>query len=147
MPGKNKLKAVVDTNLLISSAISSKGSPNKLIRSWLKDSFALLISREQLEEIKEVSKREKIKKYPLFTKRIVELIENIEFVAQLIDPLSNKDLPIRGRDPKDDFMLTCALGGDADYLVTGDENLLVLNGNSALGRLKITTVKEFLELI
>lgn len=146
MPEEQKLKVVVDTNLLISSAILSKSLPDKLIKAWLKDSFTLLISREQLEEIKEVSQREKVKKYPLFTKRIVELLENIEFVAQLIEPLSNKDLPLHGRDPEDDFMLASGLGGDVDYLVTGDEDLLVLNGNPALGKLKIITVKEFLNL-
>ncbi len=147
MPEENKLKVVVDTNLLISSAIVSKSLPDKLIKLWLKQSFILLISKEQLEEIKDVSQREKVKKRPLFTKRIVELIENIEFVAELVKPMPEKDLPLRSRDPDDDYLLACSLVGEVDYLVTGDQDLLVLNGNPALGKLKIITVREFLELI
>lgn len=56
-------------------------------------------------------------------------------------------LPIHGRDPEDDFMLATALRGVANYLITGDEDLLVLNGNPALGKLKIVLVKDFLKLI
>ncbi len=147
MPEKNKLKVVADTNLLISSAIVSKSLPDKLIKSWLKQSFILLISQEQLEEMKDVSQREKVKKRPLFIKRIVELIQNIEFVAELVKPTPEKDLPIRSRDSDDDYLLACALGGEVDYLVTGDQDLLVLNENPALGKLKIITAKEFLSLV
>ncbi len=147
MPEEQKFKVVVDTNLLISSAIISKSLPDKLIKSWLKDNFILLISQEQIEEIKDVSQREKVKKRPLFTKRIVELLENIEFVVELIKPIPEKDLPLHGRDPDDDYLLACALKGDADYLVTGDQDLLVLNGSPTLGKLKIITAKEFLDLI
>lgn len=147
MPDKNKFKVVIDTNLIISAAIVPNTPPDKLIKSWLKQKFILLICKQQLEEMKEVSQREKFKNRPLFTNRIAELVENIEFVAQLVVPLSDKDLPIHGRDSADDFMLALGLKGDADYLVTGDEDLLVLNGNPDLGKLKITTAKEFLDLI
>lgn len=147
MPDKKKFRVVIDTNLIISSAILSKSTPDKLIKSWLKSSFILLISKDQLEEMKEVSQREKFIERPLFTKRIAELVENIEFVAQLVVPLSDKDLSIHGRDPEDDFMLALGLGGNADYLVTGDQDLLILNGDPALGKLKIITAKGFLDLI
>lgn len=147
MPDENKLRVVIDTNLLISSAIVAKSPPDKLIKSWLKKAFILLISSEQLEEIKDVSQRKKLKNLSLFTKRITELIENIEFVAETVKLLSEKDLPIKGRDPEDDFLLATALGGDADYLITGDQDLLVLNGDPALGKLKIISVKNFLRLV
>lgn len=147
MPEENKLRAVIDTNLIISSAILSNSPPYKLIKYWLKQNFILLISKEQLEEIKDVSQREKLKKRPLFSKKVSELAENIEFVAQSIKSLSVKDLPIHSRDPEDDFMLSLGLGGDADYLITGDKDLLILDGDPALGKLKIITAKEFLKLI
>lgn len=147
MPDENKLRVVIDTNLLISAALVAKSPPDKLIRSWLKKEFILLISLEQLEEIKDVSQRKKLKARPLFTKRITELTEDIEYVAETLKPLSKKDLPIHGRDEDDDFMLAAALGGDVDYLITGDEDLLVLNGNPSLGKLKIITVKDFLKIL
>lgn len=58
--------------------------------------------------------------------------------------MPEEQLPIRSRDPKDNKLLACALSTNADYLITGDEDLLILNGNPALGALKILTAKDFL---
>lgn len=137
MPDENKARVVIDTNLLISSAIVPKSPPDKLIKAWLKKAFIMLISYNQFEEIKRVSQRKKFKDIPIFTKRVNELIENIEFVAEKTVPTPEENLLVHSRDPKDDFLLACALGGDADYLVTGDQDLLVLNGNPSLRKLKI----------
>lgn len=147
MPDKKKLRVIIDTNLLISAMIVTKSPPDKLIKSWLKDSFTLLVSYKQLEEIKDASRRGKLRTYPLFTKRVTELIDNIEVIAETVEPIPDKDLPIHSRDPEDDFLIASALGGNADSLVTGDEDLLALNGTTALGKLKIITAREFLGLI
>lgn len=147
MPDESKLRIVIDTNLLVSAAIVPQSPPDKLVKSWLKKSFILLISYDQLEEIQEVSQRKKLKKRPLFTRRIAELIENIEFLAETVDPIAEENLPLHGRDPGDDFLLACALGGNADYLITGDKDLLVLNRGSALGKLKIVAVKDILDIL
>jgi predicted nucleic acid-binding protein len=56
-------------------------------------------------------------------------------------------LPVHIRDPKDERVLAAALGGRADYLVTGDDDLLVLNGDPRIRTLKIVTVREFLDLL
>lgn len=82
MPDENKLRVVIDTNLFISASLVTKSPPDKLIRSWLKKEFILIVSPEQLEEIKDVSQRKKFKARPLFTKRITELIEHIRYVAE-----------------------------------------------------------------
>ncbi len=144
---EKKLRVLIDTNLLISSAIVAKSPPDKLIRLWLKKAFFLLTSKEQIEEIKDVAQRGKLKSFPLFSKRIAEMLESVEFISELIEPISEENLSIRSRDPEDNFILAAALGGKADYLISGDEDLLVLNGSPALGKLKIIKAKEFLELI
>ena len=61
--------------------------------------------------------------------------------------MPEKNLPIHSRDPKDDFLLSAALGGNADYLITGDEDLLILKDNPSLGKLRIITIKDFLEVV
>lgn len=147
MKNENKARVIVDTNLLISVAITSNSLIDKLIASWQKDTFNLIISAEQLEEIKDVSKRKKFASYPKFPDRIEELIKTLAFTAEIIEALSEKYLPIHSRDPEDDFLLGAALGGQADYLITGDEDLLVLKDNPVLGKLRIITVGDFLELI
>ena len=55
--------------------------------------------------------------------------------------------PVSSRDPKDDPLLAVALSGHADYLITGDDDLLVLDGEPALGTLRIVTVRDFLQLL
>ena len=51
------------------------------------------------------------------------------------------------RDPKDEPILAAALGGGADYLVTGDADLLIYRGDSRLGSLQIVTVHQFLAVL
>ena len=54
------------------------------------------------------------------------------------------DIPMRVRDPKDEMILAAAIGGGADYLVTGDQDLLVHAGDPRLGKLQIVTAARFL---
>lgn len=52
-------------------------------------------------------------------------------------------LLLSSRDPKDDKFLAVAVAGSADYLVTGDDDLLTLNGNPALHSLQINFCSSF----
>lgn len=144
---KDKLRVVIDTNLMISAAIVPNSIPDKIVKAWLNDVFVLLTSREQLDEMQKVSLKAKLQSYTSFSEHASELIETLEFVTETVQPLLNKDLPIHSRDPKDDFIIACALGGNADYIITGDDDLLVLNNDAKLGKLKIITASEFLRLI
>lgn len=141
---KQSFRAVIDTNLLISAVIAPKGLPNKLIRAWQKDRIILIFSPRLIRELEEVSQRDKFKQYHLFNKQMIELIDNIKAFAEIIPSMPEEQLPIRSRDPKDNKLLACALSAHVDYLITGDEDLLILNGNPALGNLKIITAKDFL---
>jgi putative PIN family toxin of toxin-antitoxin system len=143
----NKLRVVIDTNLLVSAIISSKGLPNKLIRAWEKDDFILTISTRSLKELEVVARRDKFQSYYLFREQILELIDSLKAAADIVLSISDEELPLHSRDLKDDKLLAAALSSKADYLVTGDEDLLVLNGNPALGKLRIITAKDFLELL
>ncbi|MBI2327535.1 putative toxin-antitoxin system toxin component, PIN family [Candidatus Curtissbacteria bacterium] len=144
MTGKNEPTVVIDTNLFI-SAIIRGGTPYKLLEAWKQNKFSIVITRNLFEELTEVLKREEIfTKYSLNQTEIQKLLDGLELNAIFVAPLEVSDLSIHSRDPKDDKLLTCVLAGDISYLVTGDEDLLVLSQNAALGNLKIITVKEFL---
>lgn len=62
-------------------------------------------------------------------------------------PLAAEHFALHSRDPKDDIFLACALAGQCDYLVTGDRDLLDLQGHPGLGQLRIVTPREFLEAV
>lgn len=143
-----KPKTVIDTNILISSTIAPKGKPNQIIEAWKEGLFFLVISDQILKEVQDVAKRERlINKYRLFPERINRLIESLKVGAEKTIQISEQKQSVSSRDPKDNKLLACALGGKADFLVSGDEDLLVLNGNPKLGNLKIVSPKEFLEII
>jgi predicted nucleic acid-binding protein len=51
------------------------------------------------------------------------------------------------RDPKDQMLLDAALGGKAEYIVTGDRDLRDLAAHSQLGALQIVTARQFLDVL
>jgi putative PIN family toxin of toxin-antitoxin system len=59
-------------------------------------------------------------------------------------PTIKEEIPAVTRDPKDDYLLAYALVGEADYLVTGDKDLLVLK---QVDTVKIVTSREFLSIL
>ncbi|MEK6939252.1 MAG: putative toxin-antitoxin system toxin component, PIN family [Nanoarchaeota archaeon] len=76
-----------------------------------------------------------------------ELIENLEIGAEKKISISEQYLSISSRDPKDNKLLACAIGGDANYLVTGNRDLLELNGHPKIADLKIVSPHDFLKIL
>jgi putative PIN family toxin of toxin-antitoxin system len=133
MPSK---KVVLDTNLWISFLITKDYS--KLDKLLFTNKCSLVFSDELLMEFVTVANRPKFKKY--FTKVDVEtIIETIEKYATFVKVTSEVTLC---RDSKDNFLLSLALDGKADYLVTGDADLLALE---RIEMTEITTITSLLE--
>lgn len=116
-----KVKVIFDTNVWISFLI---GSSLLKIKQYISDGRLLIITTEQLlTEIKMVTSREKLKKY--FPKESVkELIELLETIAKKVEI---KPTYFICRDPKDNFLLDLIDFLKADYLVTGDKDLIEHN--------------------
>ncbi|PRX52113.1 hypothetical protein SAMN05878281_2152 [Salegentibacter salegens] len=104
------------------------------------EKVVLIFSNELLEEFIEVVKRPKFKKF--FAKKDVEKLLNMfDQFADLINITSKSKIC---RDEKDDFLLNLAIDGNADYLVTGDKDLLILK---KVNKTKILTYSELLEIL
>lgn len=115
------MKVVIDTNIWISYLLGSllQGMDEKIISKDIK----VVVSEEMLKELSEVASRPKFKN--IFTaKRIKELFSLLDGYAIVVSPRQKVNVC---RDKKDNFLLEVALEGEADYLVTGDEDLLVLD--------------------
>ena len=134
MPVK-KLKVVIDTNLWISFLISKKY--DALDKLFALDYITLIFSEELLEEFVEVAKRPKFQKYFSNTDLII-LLSQIYTKAEFIDVQSDV---IICRDEKDNFLLSLAKDGKANYLVSGDKDLLEIQ---KFEKTKIVTISEFL---
>lgn len=140
------LKAVIDTNILVSAVIVPLGNPNRLLTAWEQGLFTLIAAPQLIHEVDRVLHRARIqRKYDVTEDRVQDVIAKLHTTTLQTTPGSQ--LPLQSRDPKDDMFLAIALGGDADYLISGDEDLLILNGDPALGKLQIVTVRDFLALL
>lgn len=120
-----RLRTVLDTNLFISSLIRSGGAPDRIVNAWENGEFSLLTTPGLTAEFIGVSSRPFfLTRYRPSQSRIAAFLRGFA-AAEQVTPLV--ELPIHCRDPKDDKLLACALGGEADVLVTGDRDLLVLS--------------------
>lgn len=147
MGEENKIPRVtIDTNLVISGTISPNSYPAKLLTSWTEGDFEWILTEETFGEIKEVLQRKELQsKYHIDETEAKSFLDNLAAGAEFAETMPQEKLPIHSRDTKDDILLSCALGGNCDYLITGDEDLLVLNGKKELGELQIIKVADFLK--
>src|SRR5882724_10441274 len=115
-------RVVLDTNVLISAVLSPLGKPFACL-NWVLDNATLIASRELLEELETRLARPKFNKYVDDSKRR-SFVADLGLIALQVE-LSG--LVRVCRDPDDDKMLGIAVLGRADCLVTGDQDLLVLD--------------------
>ncbi len=115
-----KIRAILDTNLWISYLISKELS--KIDVLFERDELIILFSNELLEEFIEVASRPQFRKYFALVD-IEELLELFDVYGEVVGVTATVDAC---RDPKDNFLLALAKNGNADFLITGDADLLDL---------------------
>jgi putative PIN family toxin of toxin-antitoxin system len=131
-----KSRIILDTNLWISFLITKDFS--KLDEIIFSKKSILIFSQELLEEFLEVVKRPKFRRY--FTQSdIEELLETIDEYGEFIIVKSKIEIC---RDAKDNFLLSLAVDGKADFLLTGDQDLLMIE---KIGKTNIITISSFFE--
>ena len=113
------MKAVFDTNVFV-AAFVTEGVCAKLLGRARRKQLDLVISPFILEEFKNVLS----KKFFASKEQTKATIGLILEAAQVVSPASKVSAVCR--DPDDDQILSCALSAKADYLVTGDSDLLEL---------------------
>lgn len=116
------IRAVLDTNLLVSYLLTNGDTISRLMMHWEEGHFVFLQSPQMRDELIDVLNRPRLRQYLKADSQIlIDLIEaDTEFVR------GNLALPGACRDPKDDKFIACAIEGNADYIVTGDKDLLDL---------------------
>lgn len=117
MTNKN-VKVIFDTNIWISFLIGKRLS---WIQNHIKDGrITIVVTKQLLTELQIVTSREKLKKY--FPENSVkELLKLLDVIAENIEI---EPIHFINRDPKDNFLLDLIDFSKADYLVTGDKDLL-----------------------
>lgn len=114
------MKAVFDTNILIAAFLTEGLCSGLLIRAR-KQAFNLVLCDEIIREFEGIL----IKKFKLTPTDISEISTIVsEAASEILHKLS--PIPNICRDPNDDMIIACAIDAAADYIVTGDEDLLIL---------------------
>ena len=130
---------VADTNVLISASLLEKSIPRKAIET-ARSQGKLLISSDVVGEYESRLKRAKLNKYvPYLTRQI--------FLGKLLQtaiPVEIKESIEACRDPKDNKFLELGVSGHADYIITGDQDLLDLHPFRGIS---ILTPRQFLEAV
>ena len=135
MPKNKQLKLIIDTNLWISFIISNR--LNVLDTLFFSEAARLVFCTELITEINQTIKKPKLQKY-FKTNALEEMLSTFEPFTDLI---KIKTLVAICRDPNDNFLLALAKDGNADYLLTGDKDLLEMK---KFGKTYIMTISEFI---
>ncbi|MBA4140653.1 MAG: putative toxin-antitoxin system toxin component, PIN family [Segetibacter sp.] len=131
-------RVIVDTNLWISYLISATVDP--LLPLIKAGKVTLLFSEELMAEFIAVATRPRFSKY--FTSNdVTEIVQIFNTLAEWIPVVSNIKIC---RDPKDNYLLSLAKDGKADFLITGDNDLLVIE---KIEETVICSFTQFLELV
>ena len=129
-------KLIFDTNVIISSAMLSDSLPAKSLNKGINEGI-ILYSDATIEELFKVLERPKLRPF-IKQEFITEFYHQITMNWQYVPILQRVN---SCRDPNDDKFIELALNSDANFLITGDKDLLVMN---PYRNTSIITPKEYL---
>ncbi|MCK0505764.1 putative toxin-antitoxin system toxin component, PIN family [Aromatoleum anaerobium] len=133
------LRVVLDTNVLLSGIAYPGSVPGKIMAAWRHGSVDVVLSSFILDELRRVLPR-LANRHGLSATEIDDLVDILSILAVVIDPLPAAEAELRDIDdlPVLGTLLAARQNEGADYLVTGDKDLLVL-----ADRFPIVTPAEF----
>lgn len=134
------MRIILDTNVLLSALLSPLGAPAKLLDAWERKAFTLVVSDVLIAEFSEVAAR------PFFRARL--RASAAELLAAGLRDFSFycRDLPSGpiAPDPKDSYLLALAEASQAEFLVTGDKELLSVKRHKST---RISTSAALIEVL
>ena len=134
---KSKPFFVIDTNILISAFLLTETSNAALTLKKARDTGKIIMSEESFTELFDVLVRPKFDKYISLDKRL-QLLADLKSIIKKVTVETKITVC---RDPKDNKFLELAIAGNASCIVTGDNDLLVLN---PFNKIPILTPADFL---
>lgn len=138
---ENPVRVVIDTQVFLRSAIKRQSISGKLLFD-LADSYQLVTSDDITAEVEDVLNRPELRtKFSAITDEVVAGILAFLEVAEIVNP---DETPRVSRDSKDDMVLACAKSAQVDYLISEDNDLLVLNPYEGI---PIVRVFEFVKIL
>ena len=135
------MRAVLDTNILISALISKKSVTRQIYEAARSGRIAMVTCEAQLDEFRRVTRYPRIQQY-VRSAEAGTMLNELRELAVYIEVNVTVDL---SPDPADNFLFAMAQASQADFLVTGDkEDVLALGRH---GNTQIVTARQLVELL
>lgn len=119
-----QISIVLDTNVLLSGVAYPNSVPGKIIAAWKNGGIDVILSHYILDELQRVLPRLN-HRLGWSQQDIQDFIDSLAFLADIVEPLSAKEQKLRDR--ADQPVLGTLLASKANYLVTGDKDLLAIS--------------------
>lgn len=135
------LRVVLDTNIFVSSLLVKVGVPAQVLDAWRAGRYVLVTTNAIVTELRATLNYSRIRrKYAITDDEINRLVSLIEQDALLVPASADVSdaIPANHTDEK---ILACALGGEANLIVSGDPHLLDLGEYRGI---PIRSVRQFL---
>lgn len=127
------LRVVLDTNVLLSGIAYPGSLPGKILAAWRHGSLEVLLSPFILDELRRVLPR-LAHRHGLTSAEMDDLVDVLAIQAEIIEPSAEQDAALRDANdqPVLGTLLAAQAGEGANYLMTGDKDLLALAGRYAI---------------
>jgi len=137
------IRAVLDTNILVSAVINVTSSvSSEIYQSCKEKRFLLIISPSILSEVDNVLLRDRVmKSHKRSAQELQEIIREMAEVSSIVPGRIKIEIV---RDPDDNKIISAALEGKADYIVSRDRDLLDLKEYHGI---KIIAPEKFIEIL
>lgn len=137
------IRAVLDTNTFVSAVISVQLSVSQEIyQNFIDKHFLLIVSPSLLAEVDEVLHRKRVMKFhKLSPEKLQEIMNQLTSLSYIVPGNTIVDIV---RDPDDNKILSAGVEGQANYIITRDEDLLDLKEYQ---RIKIITPEDFMGIL
>lgn len=121
------LRVVLDTNVLLSGIAYPASVPGKILAGWRHGSIEVLLCAYILDELRRVLPRLR-QRHGLSSAEIEDLVDILSIQAEIVEPLEGADPELRDAadQPVLGALLAAGRGSGANYLITGDRDLLAL---------------------
>lgn len=118
------MRAVVDTNILLRALIKPQGTVGPVLQRLRNGDYVAVYSEPVLDELLAKLALPRLRdKYHFTDETAADLVALLTLRGELVKPQRKVKLC---RDPHDDMFIEAALAGAAEYIVTGDKDLLSL---------------------
>ena len=133
--------AVIDANSLVSASLTDLTPPGRLVSLWHEDQFELIMSEYLFAEVERTLAKPFFRSL-LSSARIADFLQMLRVDATFV-PLTETVVGV-ATHPEDDFVLATAASARADFLVTGDHDLLRLG---AFRGTVIVSARDYLAML